>query len=688
MGQAMSEYTTDAIRNLVLAGHAGAGKTTLVEALLARSGAIGSAGTIEKGTTICDFDELEKSHGHSLETALVHFDYQGSHINLIDTPGIADCLGRTLAVLPAAETCAVVIDAAVGIEPVTQRVLEAAAQRRQERMLIINHIDAAGVDMAALLDRIRATVGPECLPLNLPAGQGSRVVDCFFEPVADTPDFSSVEAAHTQIVDQVVELDEALMAQYLEQDQSLTPEQLHAPFEAALRAGHLIPVCFVSAATGAGIDALLRVFTTLMPSPREGNPPPLMKETDAGAVPVTVVPDADRPVLAHVFRISIDPFVGRLAVFRIHQGSISRDSQLFTGTARKPFKVGHLFRLQGREHIEVERGIPGDICAVAKVEAIDFDAVLHDSHAEESIYMQPLAGPPPMYGLAVRACRRGDEQKLSDTLHKLAAEDPSLAIEHHADLNETVLRGLGELHLQVVLEKLGQRYGVEVETRLPKIAYRESITKSAEGHYRHKKQTGGAGQFGEVYLRIEPLPRDGGFEFIDAVVGGAIPRQFMPAVEKGIRQAMAQGAIAGYPLQDIRVTVYDGKHHPVDSKEVAFVTAGRKAFLDAVQKANPAVLEPLVEADIQAPAAAVGDITSDLATRRGQVNDTRPNANGATLIHATVPLAELEHYSSKLQSLTAGEGAFSMSFSRYERVPPAVQQSLAKDFNAVAGSSA
>lgn len=684
----MAGYSTESLRNIALTGQTGSGKTTLVETLLARAGAVGSAGSVEQGNTVTDFEELEKSHGHSLETALVRFEHAGRHINLIDTPGVPDLLGRTLAVLPAVETCAVVINAPAGIELVSQQVLEAARERNHDCLIIINHIDAEGIDLAALLNHIRGTFGAECLPLNLPAEQGSRVVDCFFEPEAAVTDFSTVETAHTEIVDQIVELDEALMEQYLEQGQSLSAEQLHAPFEAALREGHLIPICFVSARTGAGMDQLLRIFTELMPNPAEGNPPLFLKDTGDQSVPVTVMPDPDRHVLAHVFKVVIDPFVGKLAVFRIHQGCVRRDSQLFIGDARKPFRVVHLFALQGRAHTEIEHGIPGDICAVAKVEAIDYDAVLHDSHDEDHIHLRPLAIPQPMYALAIKAKSRGDEQKISAALQKLAAEDPSLRVEYHASLNETVLRGLGELHLRLVLEKLKTQYRVDVETYPPKIAYRETITAAAEGHHRHKKQSGGAGQFGEVYLRIEPLARGGGFEFVDAVVGGAIPKQFIPAVEKGIRQAMDEGAIAGYPLQDIRVTVYDGKHHSVDSKEVAFVSAGRKAFLDAVFRARPVVLEPLVTTEIETPADTVGDITSDLAARRGRINDTRPKTNGTASIAAAVPLAELENYSTRLQAMTGGTGHFSMTFSHYEPVPPHIQQHLTSNHKSTGESSA
>ncbi|HKJ22955.1 MAG TPA: elongation factor G, partial [Gammaproteobacteria bacterium] len=623
----MTTYGTDAIRNIALTGHAGAGKTTLAEALLYRAGGIPQPGSVEKGTTVSDFDPQEQAHQHSLETVVLSMDYHGGHINVVDTPGSPDFLGRAIAVLPAVETCAVVINAQAGLEYTSGRMLTLAGERALDRLIIINKIDMDDTDLPALLAAIQAGYGSCCLPLNLPAADGKGVVDCFFRKDGGDTVFSSVAEAHTNIVDQVVELDEGLMELYLEQGEEISPEQLHEPFEQALREGHLIPVCFTSAATGAGIDELLEICARLMPAPGEGNPPEFLKGDGGDAVPVAIAPVPDRHVLAHVFKIAIDPFVGRLGVFRIHQGTVTKDSQLFVGDGRKPFKVGHLFKLQGKQHNEVASGIPGDICAVAKVEELHFDAVLHDSHEEDHIHLRSLQFPEPMYGLAIEAKSRGDEQKISDVLHKLEAEDPSLRIEHNASMNETVIRGLGELHLRVVLEKLRERYNVDVETRPPRIAYRETITARAEGHHRHKKQTGGAGQFGEVFLRIEPLPRGGGFEFVDEIVGGVIPRQFIPAVEKGVRQALDEGIIAGYPLQDIRVTLYDGKYHPVDSKEVAFVSAGKKAFIDAVMQARPVVLEPMVDIEVSAGSTAMGDITADLAAKRGRITDTRAKAD-------------------------------------------------------------
>jgi len=672
----LASYTTEDIRNIALVGHGSAGKTMLVEALLHKAGAINSMGSVEKGTTVCDFDPQEINHQHSLECVIASMDYHGGHINLLDTPGYPDFIGRSLAVLPAVETVAIVINAQTGIELVTHKMMGVAKDHGLDRIIIINKIDDEQADLPGLLSQIKETFGSECLPLNLPANNGSAVVDCFFQADGAETDFLSVKEAHTQIIDQVIELDEELMEIYLEQGEEINPKQLHDPFEQALREGHLIPVCFVSATTGVGIDELLEVFAQLMPNPKEGNPPQFLKGEGEAAEPIEIKSEQDQHALAHVFKVSIDPFVGKLGIFRIHQGKVNKDSQLFIGDGRKPFKVGHLLKLQGKEHVEIKTGIPGDICAVAKVEDIQFDAVLHDSHDEDHIHLRPVNLPLSMYGLAIEVKSRGDEQKISDALHKLEAEDPSFSVEHNVSLNETVIRGLGELHLRVILEKLKEIYNVEVDTHPPRIAYKETITGKAEGHHRHKKQTGGAGQFGEVFLRIEPLTRGGGFEFVDKVVGGVIPKQFIPAVEKGIHQTLAEGAISGYQLQDIKVTLYDGKHHSVDSKEVAFVSAGKKAFIDAVKKARPVVLEPIVDINITAPNECMGDITGDLSGKRGRITNTSSMPGGITAISGQVPLSELESYQSKLKSITGGAGSFSISFSHYDPVPTKTQKEL------------
>ena len=558
----MPGYTTEEIRNVALVGHGATGKTTLIEALLHAGGVVPTPGDVSKGTTVCDADPQEKSHQQSLYSSIVSIDREGSHINLVDTPGYPDFLGRSLSVLPAVETAAIIIDARTGVDISARRMFDVAGKRKLCRMLVVNKIDSGDIDFGALMNEIREAFGSECLPVNLPADGGKRVVDCFLAPQEATTDFSSVGESHEQIIDQVVELDEGLMELYLEQGEQLAPDRLHDAFEQALREGHLVPVCFVSASAGTGVEALLRVIRRLMPNPLEGNPPPFLKGEGKQAVPFETRPDPSLPVVAHVFKVSVDTFTGRIGVFRVHQGTVTRDSQLFIGDGRKAFKVGHLYRVHGKDTVEIERGIPGDICAVTKVDDIHYDAVLHDSHETDHIHMRPIEVPAPMYGLAIETANHGDEQKLSDALHKLTAEDVCFQVEHNAALNETVIRGLGDLHLRMTLERMRDRYNVEVTTRPPRIAYLETIRASAEGHYRHKKQTGGAGQFGEVYLRVEPLERGEGFEFVDAVVGGAIPHQLIPAVEKGVRQVLEAGAIAGYSLCDVRVTVYDGKYHP------------------------------------------------------------------------------------------------------------------------------
>jgi elongation factor G len=672
----MPRYQADAIRNIALVGQSGSGKTTLVEALLHRAGVIASPGEVDRGNTVCDFNPLEKSYCHSLSASVVSLDHARIHLNLIDTPGMQDFIGQSIAAFPAVETVAVVLDAVAGIEPVTRRMLEWAAARKLCRMVIINRIDAKGANLEALVEDIRDEFGPECLPLNLPAGNAERVVDCFFNPDGDA-DFSSVPDAHARIIDQVVEVDEKLMELYLEQGEELSPAQLHAPFEQALREGHLVPLCFVSARGSAGVSELLHVFERLMPNPMEGNPRPFLIGEGDAAQPFNPEPDPRRHVVAHVFKVMADPYVGKLGVFRIHQGTVTKDSQLFIGDGRKPFKVGHLFKLQGDTQVEVDAGIPGDICAVAKIEDLHLDAVLHDSHEEDYLHLQPLPFPVPVFGLAVDATSRGDEQRLSGSLARLVEEDPCLRLEHDTEQNELVLRGLGELHLRVALEQMKERFKVDARTRPPRIPYRETIAGAAEGHYRHKKQTGGAGQFGEVFLRVAPLERGKGFRFVDEVKGGTVPGQFIPAVEKGVRQAMQSGAVAGFPLQDIEVTVYDGKHHSVDSKEVAFVAAGKRAFLDAVGKARPLLLEPLISLELVVPNEDVGVVTGDLTSRRGQVLGSRALPNGRQVIKGLAPLAEMGDYAGKLKSLTGGHGAFTLEFSHYQPAPDRLRGELA-----------
>jgi elongation factor G len=665
------------IRTIALVGQSGCGKTTLAEALLARAGAIPAPGSVERGTTVCDYTALEKQLQHSLKLAVASFSAGDTRIHLLDTPGYPDFAGHALPALAAVETAAVVVNAQNGIEMMTGRFMQWAAKRGLDRLVIVNRIDAENVDLEGLLGEIQAAFGKECLPLNLPAGNRARVSDCFFAPAGEA-DFSSVAEAHKRLVEQVVEVDEKLMEAYLEKGE-VAPEELHEPLERALREGHLVPVVFTSARTGAGVAELLDVIVKLLPNPTEGNPPVYYATPAGGGEPKEIqpIPDPGRHALAHVFKIEIDPYIGRLAVFRVHQGRITPGTQLYVGEGRKPIKPGHLYMLRGKTQTEVHEALPGDVCAIAKIDDIQFDHILHDSPADAHVRARPLELPTSVFGLAVRPKKRGDEQKVSDVLHKLAAEDPCFRLEHNAHANETVMRGLGEMHVKSMLEKMSSQYKLELETRPPSIPYRETIAARAEGHNRHKKQTGGAGQFGEVYLRVEPLPRGKGFEFVDSVKGGAIPNQFIPSVEKGIRSVLDTGYVAGFPLQDLRVVVYDGKSHPVDSKDIAFMQAGRKAFLDALAKARTLVLEPIVNVEIVAPEAKMGDIAGELSGHRGQIKGSDSPRPGLVQISAQAPLSELEHFPARLKSLTAGHGSYTIEFSHYEVAPPVLQQKLA-----------
>jgi elongation factor G len=686
----MPAYTTADIRNVLLAGHHACGKTTLADAMLFEAGVVARKGSAADGTSVSDFEKEEREHRHSIYSALLHLDHAGKRVNLIDVPGTPDLLGPAIACLPAVETVAVVVNAQGGIEVATRRMMEAARDRNLPRAVIVNKCDMPEVDLPGLVTRIRETFGSECLPVNLPADGGKRVVDCLLSKDG-TSDLGAVAEHHSRILDQIVEVDETLMERYLGGEEP-NFDALHDPFEKAMDQQHLVPILFTDAKTGMGVKELLDFISRWFPSPLEGNPRPFL--TGSGPDdrqderPFAYSNDPAKPLLAHVFKVTTDPFIGKLAVFRVHQGRVTGQSQVFIGHNKKAIKLGHIFHLQGKDHAEVNEIVAGDIGAVAKIEDIHTGDVLHDDHALDSVHLKPLTYPTPLYGLAITPKNRGDEQKISQQLHKLAEEDPTFKWGTDRQTHEMVIHGLGELHLRMALERLKNR-GIQVDTKPPKIAYKETISVKAEGHYRHKKQTGGAGQFGEVYLRVEPLNGESpnskknggpGFEFVDEIFGGSIPGQYLPAIEKGIRELLETGVIAGYPVQDVRVAVYDGKHHPVDSKEVAFKTAGKYAFKDAFLKARPSLLEPIVHLEVTVPEGQMGTVTGDLAGKRGRIQGTDALPGGMAVVKAQAPLAEVMQYQSQLKSVTGGQGSFVMEFSHYEPVPPQVQQQVVSQY--------
>ncbi len=602
-------------------------------------------------------------------------------MNLIDTPGLVDFFGHTVMSMPSGDTVAVVVNASKGIEPVTRRVMKIAAERKLPRMIIVEHLDDTSADLDAVTARIRTAFGKTCLPVSLPTASRDAVVSVLKpgDSPAD-PAFGTIGEAKKAIIEQVVETDEELMMEYLDNGaDGLDPHAVHNAFEQAMRDGHLVPICFTCAKSGAGIDELVQFIEEQCPSPGEGNPRPFFTPDGEEVDPE---PDASKPVIAHVFKVTADPFVGKLCVFRVHQGTIKAKSEIYVDGQKKPIRIGHIVKLEGKEHVEVDEVGPGGIAAVAKIEEIHLNSVLTDK-AEPSLKLAPLPLPKPMYGLAVELKNHGDDAKFGGAISKLAEEDPCFKLERIAATKQTVMRGMGELHLRVMLERLKDEANIEIATSPPKVAYKETIMGTAEGHHRHKKQTGGAGQFGEVYLRVAPLPsdHDEGFEFVNATVGGSVPRQFMPAIEKGIRSVLQDGAIAGYPLNGVRVEVYDGKHHPVDSKEIAFITAGKRAFIEAVSNAHPALLEPFVDLEIIVPNDHMGDIAGDIAGKRGRVQNTDMLGDGMVMITATAPLGEIQNFTNELKSMTGGQGSFTMDYSHDEQAPPHVQQEVIAAFS-------
>ena len=671
----MPAYTTTQIRNIAIVGAGGSGKTTLVEALLHAGGAIQRAGRVEDGTTVTGSDTESRHFGTTVDSCLVHLDHSGARINIIDTPGAPEFIGAAICAVPAVETVMIVIDAVAGVQTVTRRMMVVAKERNLPTMIVVNKMDAAD-DEELVLAGIQEEFGEICQPIDLPVDHGKEVVDCIGNETG-TSDLGAVKPFHDRVVDQVAETDDALMEEVLG-GSAVSVQRMHDPLEKSLRERHLIPICFVSARTGAGVKELLKDIVAICPSPCEGNPRPF--ESTGDGEPKTFVPSMkpSDPLFAHVFKMSTDPFAGRLAFLKVHQGTLGHGANTKLDDGARSVRVAHVYSVMAAKHQETDAIIAGDIGAVSKIDELHAGTIMHADGVPAGVILRPLPLPTPMYGLALEAANRAAETKLGEALHKLTAEDATLKVDHITSTKEVVLRGLGELHLRVKLHMLKERFGVEVATHPPKVAYREAITSKAEGHYRHKKQSGGAGQFGEVFLRVEPLAgamegTAADLEFVDDTFGGSVPRQFFPAIEKGVRQVLHEGAIAGYPLGGIRVEVYDGKHHPVDSKEVAFTIAGRHAFVEAIKKARPVLLEPFVHLEITAPIDAIGSIVADLSSRRGRVQGSDTTSGGLAIIRATAPMSELTSYAGTLKSITAGLGTYTMEFAHSEPAPPAVQ---------------
>ena len=662
---------TGNIRNIVFLGHGGSGKTSLAEAILHTTGATNRLGSVDEGSTISDYYDEEKEHQHSIQSSVLHAEHAGKLINIIDTPGYPDFIGPAIKAIPAAETAVIVISAAAGIETNTRKLFQLATEANLPRLVVVNKIDAENVDLPGLIKNIQETFGTQCRCANLPTSDKASIIDCVENDSGDSP-VMDVAQAHTELIESVIEADDALMESYLGGEE-ISAERIASVFVEALKTGTLIPIVFTDSRKEIGVTELLDIIARYTPSPLEANP----AELKDGDTSTELKPDPAGPLAGLVFRVGFDPRSNmKYSTMRIFSGTLKADTNLLRNEEKKAIRPGHILRSQGGENKEMDAGIAGDIVTLAKVEELKVSDIIHDGRVSGKLE-QP-AVPEPMFSLAIEPATRGDEQKISGALEKLCEEDPCFKVSRDMQTKELVANGLGDLHLRVMLEKMDKRFKLSVTTKEPKIPYRETITAKAEGHYRHKKQTGGAGQFGEVYLRVEPAERnsDPPLQFSWDIFGASIPGQYEPAVHKGINEVMQSGVVAGFPMQDISVSVYDGKHHPVDSKEVAFRTAGREAFADGVSKAKPVLLEPIVNIEVTIPAENVGDITGDLASKRGRVVGQEMLAGNFIVIKAQVPLAEVAQYNSQLKSVTGGRGSYSMTLSHYEPVPPNVQQQI------------
>jgi len=662
---------TGDIRNIVLLGHGGSGKTSLAEAMLHTSGATNRLGSVDDKTSICDYYDEEKEHQHSIQSAVVHVEHSGKLINIIDTPGYPDFIGPAIKAVPAAETAVIVISAAAGIETNTRKLFETATGANKPRLIVVNKIDAENTDLAALVKSIRETFGPQCRYANLPAADKESVVDCVDNSIGDSS-LMDVSAAHTELIESVIEADDELMESYLGGEE-IGAEKIAGVFVKALKTGTIVPILFTNARKEVGVTELLDLIVKYTPSPVQVD----AVELKDGESVTELKADSAAALAGLVFRIGFDPRSNmKYSAIRIFSGTLKSDRNLFRNDEKKAIRPGHILKSQGGENGEIDTGVAGDIVTLAKVEELKIGDLIHDGKVKGAFSMPAV--PEPMFSLALEPAARGDEQKISMAMEKLCEEDPCLKITRDQQTNELVASGLGDLHLRVMLEKMDKRFKLSIKTKEPKIPYRETITAKAEGHYRHRKQTGGAGQFGEVYLRVEPTERDSdpSLEFSWDIFGGSIPGQFEPAVLKGIKDVMQKGVVAGFPLQDVKVSVYDGKSHPVDSKEVAFRAAGKGAFVDALEKAKAVLLEPIVNIEVTVPAENMGDITGDLASKRGRVLGQDMLTGNFVVIKAQVPLSEVTQYNSQLKSVTSGRGSYSMSLSHYEVVPGNVQQQV------------
>lgn len=679
----MKQYAPDQIRNVAVVGHGGTGKTSLVEALLFHARAIDRQGRVEDGTTTTDFDPEEIRRGHTINVSLAPLEWDGVKVNLLDTPGYPDFAGEMVGALRVCEGALVVVDGRAGVEVQTEQAWARADGHGLARMVAVNRLDRENASFEGTVEALRARFGTSLVPVHLPVGAEagfSGVVDLVTmkahlqqEGPAEVPEalMDAARSARERLMEAAAESDDSLVEKYLETG-ALSNEELFRGLVAGTRAGRIVPVLACSATKLTGTRQVLGAIVALMPAPADRGPV-------AGAHPrndaeVLVEPTERSPLAALVFKTMADPYVGRLSYFRVYGGVLESDSQVYNASRDKSERVGQLFTLRGKQQEATPRVGPGDMGAVAKLTETGTGDTLCQKDAP--VRLAPITFPRPAISMAIEPKSKSDEDKMGNALHRLAEEDPTFAVRRDPELKQTVISGMGESHLEIMADRLRRKFGVDVTLALPRVPYRETVKGKAQGQGRHVKQSGGRGQYGVCFLEVEPLPRGAGFEFVDKIYGGSIPNQFIPSVEKGVRRSLDEGILAGYPVVDIRVTLFDGKYHDVDSSDIAFQLAGALGLKEAATKAGPVLLEPILDIAVRVPEEQMGDIIGDLNSKRARISGMESQGDGTTIVRAQVPQGEVLRYASDLRSLTGGRGTFSTAFSHYEPVPAHIADRL------------
>ena len=660
----MATHDTDHLRNVVLLSHSGAGKTILSEAALFATKATTRLGRVEDETTTSDYEPEEHKRQNSVQTSVLPVIHKDFKINLIDSPGYADYRGEVVSALRAADAALVLVSAPAGVEVGTIQMWQMAEDL--PKLIVVSKLDRENSDFDRVMEALVEAFGRECVPVQLPIGSEadfSGVVN-LLDPKEDVPEDLADEAeeARERIIEAAAESDEELADKYLEGEE-LTQEEILAGIKVGMSEGTFIPVVATSALNGLGVNELLDAIVGLLPSP--GDRPAHTARKGDDDIELTV--DSSGPLAAQVFKTSADPFVGKLSYFKVFSGTLKSDSQVWNASRKEGERTGTVYTIRGKEQEAVEELAAGDIGALAKLNSALTGDTLSDR--AEPITLPALDFPPPVYSMASFPKSKADVDKLTNAIARMAEEDPSLSVSREPNTAELLLGGLGDVHVDVAVEKMKRKFGVEILLMTPKVPYKETISRQSSSHYRHKKQSGGHGQFAEVYLEIQPLPRGSGFEFDDRVVGGAVPREYIPSVQKGCVRALDSGVIGGFPVVDVKATLYDGSFHPVDSSGVSFEIAGSNAFSDGINGASPQLLEPIMYAQILVPDGDTGDVMGDLNSKRARILGMNPEGNGFTTIEVEAPQAEMMRYATDLRSQTQGRGTFTMRFDRYQEVP-------------------